>query len=97
MESDIWNGDSVVDVMIEGQWQGHFAVLDLQFCSIGVRTGGVAVCSQPLYNGDWMEEKVVCFIARLTSRVTRYMSHVTGAWHLTHVDHVAHATHRFDM
>jgi hypothetical protein len=92
-ESDIWKGDSVVDAMIEGQWGGHFAVLNVQFCSIGVRTGGVAVCSQPLYNGDWMEEKVVCLllVSHHVSHVTRYMSQVPGilhtwiTWHTQHI------------
>jgi hypothetical protein len=79
-----------VEVRIEGQWEGHQAGLNIKFCPIS-RKGGVAVCSQPLYNGDWMEEQVAltCF-----HTMTYDLSHVKGAWNPSHVDRVAYSVCR---
>ena len=55
-----WKGyeDPSFDILLEAKWVDAIGMLDLSFCEIEAWRGGVAVCSQPLYNGHWMEERV---------------------------------------
>jgi hypothetical protein len=89
----VWKGfeDPRLEISLLAELPDATGMVDLSFCEIGAWKGGVAICSQPLYNGHWMEEMVSYKLHSCRSHVTRHtfqvpdIMHTWITWHTQYI------------